>query len=55
MVRLNVKKLVENKNTIILSSKDALLDVTPIKWSQEVVNGNKKVVVKSMRNMEEVD
>ena len=44
-MKLNVKKLRECKETIIISSKDALSDVTPINWSQDVLDGNKRVVI----------
>lgn len=40
-MKLNIKKLRKNQNTIIVSSKEALADVTPINWSQDVI-GNKK-------------
>ena len=44
-MKLNIKKLRKNQNTIIVSSKEALVDVTPINWSQDVLDGNKKVVI----------
>ena len=43
---LNIKKLRKNQNTIIVSSKDALSDVTKIAWSEEIINGNKKITIK---------
>lgn len=36
-MKLNVKKLRKEKNTIIVSSKEALKDVSPIEWSKEVI------------------
>ena len=45
IMKLNVKKLRESKEAIIVSSKDELADVTPINWSQDVLDGNKRVVI----------
>ena len=36
----------KNKNRKIISSKEALKDVDKIKWSNEVLNGEKKVIIK---------
>lgn len=36
---------IKAKGTIV-SSKDALKEVTPINWSKEVINGQKKVIIK---------
>ena len=44
-MKLNVKKLRESKETTIVSSKDALSDVTKINWSQDVLDRNKRVVI----------
>lgn len=41
---LNLSKL-QNKKSIIISSKEALKDVTPIDWNQEVLTGKKKIVI----------
>lgn len=35
-----------NKKITIMSSKEALKDVTPINWSKSVLSGKKKVTVK---------
>lgn len=35
-----------NKNSKIISSKDALKDVIPFEWNEEVLNGEKKVIIK---------
>lgn len=40
--RLDKSKLKNRKKTIV-SSEDALKDVIPIQWSDEVLNGTKKV------------
>ncbi|EPY2277945.1 hypothetical protein ACXAT3_002697 [Clostridium sporogenes] len=41
---LNINKLATKKTTTI-SSKEALKDIIPFKWSKEVVNGTKKIKV----------
>ena len=43
MKKLNISKLRKNKKTKIISLKESLKDVEPINWSEEVVNGDKKV------------
>ena len=48
-MKLNVKKLRECKETIIISSKDALSDVIKIAWSEEIINGNKKITIRSRK------
>lgn len=50
MVKLNVKKLRKEKNTVIVSSKEALKDVNTIEWSKEVMIGEKKVEIKAINN-----
>jgi hypothetical protein len=37
--------LISNKQSKIVSSDNALRDVTPIPWSNEVITGNKKVIL----------
>ncbi|MCC3866416.1 hypothetical protein [Terrisporobacter petrolearius] len=49
-MKLNVKKLRKEKNTIIVSSKEALKDVSPIEWSKEVISGDKKVEIRRINN-----
>ena len=41
---LNLKKLQEKKS-VVVPAKEALNDVEPIMWSEEVVSGNKKVLL----------
>lgn len=53
MVKLNVKKLRQEKNTIIVSSEEALKDVNKIEWLKEVITGEKKVEIKAINNKEE--
>ena len=43
--KLNLSKL-SNRKRYVISSNEALKDVTPINWSNEVKNGNKKVTFK---------
>lgn len=50
MMRLNIKKLREEKNTTIISSEEALKNVNPFNWSNDVINGNKKVEIKLVDN-----
>lgn len=47
MIRLNMNKLRHEKNFVTTSSDEALEDVTPINWSKEVLNGEKRVLVKT--------
>jgi hypothetical protein len=42
--KLNLNKL-NNKKHINISSKDALKDVVPFKWSNEILEGKKKIIV----------
>lgn len=37
--------LLEDRKTIIMTSKEALEDVTPFDWSEDVLNGEAKVLV----------
>jgi len=41
---LDLNKLKSKKHTII-SSKEALKDITPIEWSEDVLSGKKKVII----------
>ncbi|NCI19869.1 hypothetical protein EJM73_09545 [Clostridium botulinum] len=41
---LNLNKLA-TKNITTISSKEALKDVIPFEWSEEVLNGTKKIAV----------
>ena len=51
-VTMNNKKLrsldlnkIRNKKSIIVSSKEALKDVTPVKWDEEVLSGKEKITL----------
>ncbi|MFR8346869.1 hypothetical protein [Mediterraneibacter gnavus] len=37
---------IRNRNTKIVSSEEALKDVKPIEWSEDVLNGKRKVTIK---------
>lgn len=53
MKGLNIGKIIKDGNYIIVSSKEALKDVTPMEWPEEVVNGQKKVVITNAENTED--
>ena len=36
----------KGKNSQVISTKNALSDVIPIKWDEEVINGHKNVLLK---------
>lgn len=44
MLKLNMNKIKDRIITSV-SSEDALSNITPIVWSDEIVNGNKKVII----------
>jgi len=44
--------IINTKKSKIISSKEALKDVTPIIWDNEVLNGNKKVIITKANNEE---
>lgn len=46
MMKLNLKELRKNKNSKIVSSEKALSDIVKFNWTDEVLNGEKKVIVK---------
>lgn len=46
-MKLDIKKLREEKNTTIISSKESLEDIEIIEWSEDVLNGKKKVDISS--------
>lgn len=39
---------IKNKQSKIVSSEEALKDVTPIKWSEDVLLGKRKITVGEM-------
>jgi len=46
---LNLEKL-NSKKSIIVSSKNALKDVTPINWSNDILSGKKKVTISKTKD-----
>jgi hypothetical protein len=47
--KLDINRLVGDKPNII-STKEALSDVAPIQWEDDVVNGKKKVILTKPKN-----
>ena len=45
-MKLNIKEVKKKKNSKIVSSNEALKEVVKLDWTEEVLNGNKKVVIK---------
>ena len=37
---------ISSRNTKVVSSEEALKDVTPVEWSEDILNGKRKVTVK---------
>lgn len=46
--KLDMKKIAQKKS-IIVSTKEAIRNVTPMKWSTDVLSGQIKVVVANTR------
>ena len=40
-----LKDIIKNKNRVIISTEESLEDIEPIEWSDDVMNGDKKVIV----------
>lgn len=49
--RLDFSKI-SNRIVGNISSEEALKDITPVNWSDEVISGKKKVVITKDKNME---
>lgn len=45
--KLNIKKLQTERSAGYISTKEALKDVTPFEWPDDVLSGKKKAVVTS--------
>ena len=39
------RNILQNKKRRIISSNEALKDIVPIKWSDDVIKGRKKVTI----------
>jgi hypothetical protein len=48
--KIDFKKLLKNKKTTIVSSEDALKDIIPFNWSNDVLSGRKKIIVDIGKN-----
>lgn len=42
--KLNIS-ILQSKQTVVVSSEEALKNITPINWSEDVLTGKKKVIV----------
>lgn len=43
--RLDFSKI-SSRNTKVVSSEEALKDVIPVEWSEDILNGKRKVTIK---------
>ena len=43
--KFNTEEFFKSRPSIFVSTKEALKDVEPIKWSEDVLNGKAKVIV----------
>jgi hypothetical protein len=43
--KFNIKELLKNKKTTIVSSEEALKDIIPIDWPEDIINGKNKIIV----------
>jgi hypothetical protein len=50
--QLNLKKL-QKKKSIVVPTEKALMDVEPIKWSEDVINGRKQVLLVKKDQLQE--
>lgn len=46
MSKINIKKLREKNDSKIISSEEALKDVEPFEWNEEVLTGKRKDIIK---------
>lgn len=44
-MKLDIKKIREEKNTTIISSEESLEDVEIIEWTEDVLEGKKKIEI----------
>lgn len=47
MKKINMSKLQKRMGKII-STKEALKDVVPMQWDEDVLSGNKKIIIRKM-------
>lgn len=46
---INIKKLREKKGSKIISSEEALKDIEPFEWNEEVLTGERKDIIKDFK------
>ena len=46
-MKLNSKELIRKKKSKIVTSEEALKDIIPFDWSEEVLSGDKKVIIEA--------
>ena len=46
---LDMKKI-QNKESVLISAEEALKDIIPIEWDEDVLNGNKQVILVEKNN-----
>ena len=42
---LDIEKLLQSKPSKFVSTKEALKDVEPIQWSEDVISGRRKITI----------
>jgi len=52
---LKFTDILNNKKSTIVSTKEALKDIEPINWSEDVLSGKRKVEVKELSKQEIMD
>lgn len=45
------KEILKHKQRHIASSDDALRDIVPINWSNDVINGSKKIIINKANHL----
>ena len=45
MKKHNLKEMLKNKNRVVITTEESLEDIEPIEWSDDVIEGDKKVIV----------
>ena len=44
-MKLNFKELKRKQKSRVITSEEALEDIVPFEWTEEVLNGDKKVII----------
>lgn len=45
MGKYSLKEILKNKNRVVISTEESLEDIEPIEWSDDVIEGDKKVII----------